>query len=135
MGNFGSQVDMYSPFGEATDDDQEIGRQDIERRLNTAPGTYRLDPLYGLLVSSYVNRPMTVDEVAAIPSEIEAQILLNTDMFSGCNCTVENADPGNPQGARMRFRLDVDPNVGGPWSFNLDAGELTTEVLTVGATA
>jgi hypothetical protein len=85
---FGDIIDIDDPFfgplvADATrTSDQRIRSQSVGMRLNTATGTFELEPEYGLALSGYVLEGVTRDALARIPFEVVAQLELDDDIAS-----------------------------------------------------
>lgn len=62
--------------------DQRVRAQSVGMRLDTAPGTFELEPEYGLPLSGYVLQGLSPDALARIPFEVAAQLELDDDIAS-----------------------------------------------------
>lgn len=62
--------------------DQKIRAQAVDMRLDTATGTFEMEPEYGLALSGYVLANLSRDEVARIPLDVVAQLELDDDIAS-----------------------------------------------------
>jgi hypothetical protein len=85
---FDDIIDIDDPFfgplvADATRTaDQRIRVQSVGMRLDTATGTFELEPEYGLALSGYVLEGLSSDALARMPFEVGAQLELDDEIAS-----------------------------------------------------
>ena len=92
--------------------DQQIRAQAVNMRLDTATGTFELEPEYGLALSAYVLANLSPDAVAAIPLDVVAQLELDDDIASA---VVTPSATRLPTGrAALALSIVITPSDGTP---------------------
>lgn len=133
-----SCLDDCDPMmSELANDDINVLKQAIFRRLITNRGGIIDDPLYGYNLTQWISKASTPKELAAMKGEIRAEVMKD-ERVQFCSVLVEKKSPtvsiagsrsGNIVGA------DVTINVrssAGPFTLTLAVGDVTVELLKDG---
>ena len=104
--------------------------QSIIMRINTRRGKIQRDPEYGIVITDYLQRGMTPEELSNVAFEVRGEVEKDEDRIAACEVTAEVS--GTLTGARLRLRFKVTPKLTEPFAFTLAVEELTLEILSVG---
>lgn len=156
MGRFGETVDIASPLFArlgsaassapvtltmsvsssgvdlgAVSDDHRILAQAVTMRLSTKRGALWTDPTYGLAVQDYLEAELTVDAIARIPHEVEAE--LEKDERIASAAVVATTTRAALGGVALKLAMTITPSPAPSFPMTRPISELTVEALTRGA--
>jgi hypothetical protein len=100
------------------------------RRVITQRGAVLDDPNYGLPLVDLLNKPLTADELAAIPGRIRNEISKDTRLVQGS--VVVDVIPIVATGVAREYEVSISADGGnGPFTLVLSVNDLTVSVLSL----
>ena len=128
MGHFGTSIALDSPSFASTDDDRRILMDAVVMRLSTRKGTYWTQPDYGYPIADLVKATITVDSLARIPGDVQAEIEKDQRIRSA-KVTATTEATNQRGGMRLVLSIEVTPVSGPTVNFAVAVTDVTVELL------